>query len=355
MKDRLAKLRARLEEQRAEALLATHLPDIRWACGFTGSNGLLVVRRGTVHLVTDGRYRAQAAQEVRGAEVHVPGYDLIPYLAEAELLKGARRVLVQAESVTLAQQDKLRAHCPDVLWQHVSELFAPLRGAKDETEIAHIQAAQRITDDVFEGLLGFLRPGRTEREVAAEIVYRHLRNGAERMAFEPVVASGPNGALPHARPTDREIEPGEMVVIDMGGVYAGYASDMTRTVAVGEPGERGRAVYEVVREAQAAALDAARASLTGTALDRVARDVIEEAGYGKHFSHSLGHGIGLETHEWPRLSRHVEHLLPEETVVTIEPGIYLPGKFGIRIEDLAVLHTTGCENLTTSPRGLIVL
>ncbi len=355
MKNRLEKLRARLEEHEAEAVLITHLPDIRWACGFSGSNGLLVVCRGAAHFVTDGRYRTQAEQEVRGARVHTPGYDLVPYLAEEGLLEEVRRVLVQAEYVTLSQQDRLREHCPGIEWRHVSDLLAPLRGEKDGMEIARIRAAQEVTDRVFEGLLDFLRPGRTEREVAAEIIYRHLRYGAERMAFEPIVASGPHGALPHARPTERVIEEGEMVVIDMGGVHAGYASDMTRTVAVGEPGEETRTVYGVVRAAQAGALDAARAGLTGTVLDRVARDVIEEAGYGEQFSHSLGHGIGLETHEWPRLSRHVEHLLPEEAVVTVEPGIYLPGAFGVRIEDLVVLRADGCENLTASPRDLIVV
>jgi Xaa-Pro aminopeptidase len=191
--------------------------------------------------------------------------------------------------------------------------------------------------------------------VAAEIVYQHLQRGAARMSFDPIVASGEHGALPHQRPTDHALRPGDMVVLDFGCVLEGYASDMTRTIALGEPGETARTVYNVVLEAQERAIGAVHAGLSTQALDGVARDTITAAGYGAYFSHGLGHGIGLQTHEWPRISYHVDDQLPEGAVITIEPGIYLPDQFGVRIEDIVVVRADGCENLTASPKSLIVL
>jgi Xaa-Pro aminopeptidase len=191
--------------------------------------------------------------------------------------------------------------------------------------------------------------------VAAEIVYQHLQRGAARMSFDPIVAGGEHGAIPHNRPTGRVLKQGDMVVLDFGCVIDGYASDMTRTVALGEPGASARAVYDVVLDAQERAIDAVHAGMSTKALDRVARDTITEAGYGEYFGHGLGHGIGLQTHEWPRLSYHVDDELPEGATVTIEPGIYLPGQFGVRIEDIVVVRDGGCQNLTSSPKSLIVL
>jgi Xaa-Pro aminopeptidase len=186
-------------------------------------------------------------------------------------------------------------------------------------------------------------------------VYGHLRRGAERMAFEPIVASGSNGALPHARPTDRPLRAGDLVVLDFGGVLDGYASDMTRTVAVGEPGEEARRVHAAVREAQEAAIGAARAGIRTDELDAAARDVLRRHGLGEAFMHGLGHGIGLQTHEWPRVSYQRQDTLPPGCAITIEPGAYLEGRFGVRIEDIVVLHADGCRNLTRAPKELIVL
>ncbi len=356
MKKRLAAVRAAVREEGSEATLLTFLPDIRWACGFTGSNGVLVVLEEEAYFVTDGRYAGQARQEVEGARVHVPGYNLYEHIEEEGLLGGARRVLFQSDCVTVHALGKLRERFPEVEWQPAPGLLTELVASKDEGEIEKIRAAQRLTEAVFNDVLGRIAPGKTEREIAAEIVYGYLRRGAEKMAFDPIVASGPNGALPHARPTGRVIEKGDLVVLDMGGYLGGYASDMTRTVAVGEPSEEGRAVYELVREAQEAALRAARAGMTNKALDAAARGVIESGGHGEGFPHGLGHGVGLRVHEWPRVSHQAEeHDLPKNAVVTIEPGVYVPGKFGVRIEDLIVLREGGCENLTTAPKELLVL
>ncbi len=335
--------------------MLTFLPDVHWAVGFTGSNGLLIVRRDSAHFLTDRRYEVQAHQEVRGAEVHVPGYELIEHAAKESLLGTSGTVLFQSDHVSVAHLEKLKAAFPDVIWLPAAAFLTGAVAQKDPSEIEQMKAAQHITEAVFEHLLGLIRPGITEREVAAEIVYQHLRGGAERVSFDPIVAAGPNGALPHLRPTIRTIQAGDMVVIDMGCYVDGYASDMTRTLAVSEPGAEARRVYQIVRDAQQRALDSARAGLTTKHLDAAARDVIEQAGYGEAFSHSLGHGIGLQVHEWPRVSYLTEDVLPENAAVTIEPGIYLPDKFGVRIEDVIVLRAEGHENLTGAPKDLIVL
>lgn len=355
MSNVLNQLRARLDELGVEALLLTAAHDLRWATGFTGSNGLLLVTRAYAHFMTDSRYGDQAAREVKGAEVHVPGYDLIGHLADARLIAEGARVAVPSDVLTLATYDDLQRRLASVTFVPVRELTAALVAVKTPAEVDKIRAAQRVTEAVFEEIVAQIRPGVSEREISAAIVYGHLRRGAERMAFEPIVGSGPNGARPHARAGDRRIEAGDLVVIDMGGVLDGYASDMTRTVAVGEPGAEARAVYEIVLEAQRAALAAARPGMPSSTLDAAARDVIAEAGYAAFFGHSLGHGIGLQTHEWPTVSFRSDAPLPAGAVVTIEPGIYLPERFGVRIEDIIVLREGGCENLTHTPKELLVL
>ena len=344
-----------LTEHDVEAALISFLPDIRWATGFTGSNGVLLVLQEAVHFVTDGRYRTQAEQEVRGARVHVPGYALHEHIAEAGWLPPGRRVLFQADHVTVAQRQRWGDVYDDVEWVGVSEVLVRAVARKTGAEVAAIRRAQAITEAVLEEILGRLRPGMTEREIAAEIVYQHLQRGAERMAFDPIVASGPNAALPHARATDRVLQSGDVVLIDMGGVVDGYASDMTRTVVLGTLDDATREVYRVVLEAQQRAIGAARAGMASNELDAVARDVIDEAGYGEAFSHSLGHGVGLQVHEWPPVSYRSEEPLPADAAVTIEPGIYLPGRFGVRIEDIVVLRTEGCDSLTHASKELVVL
>lgn len=351
----IKKVRAQLDHHAADAALITALSDIRWACGFTGSNALLIVGRDDAHFISDGRYLAQAEREVRDATVHIPDSGLLKYAAEAGLLDRATTVLCQSDHLTVDQFDELEERFPDVTWKPVAQLLSAQVAAKSAGEVQRVRAAQAVTDDVFAYLCDWIEPGMAEREVAAEIVYQHLKRGAEKMAFEPIVASGPNASLPHARPTGRKLRRGDLVVIDMGGFVNGYASDMTRTVAIGEPGEAARTSYTAVLEAQERAIEAARAGMTGKELDAVARRVLDEAGLGEYFTHSLGHGVGLQTHEWPRLSQRVEHTLPEGATVTIEPGVYVRERYGIRIEDIVVLRADGCENLTRSPKELLML
>ncbi|MFN3597886.1 MAG: M24 family metallopeptidase [Rubricoccaceae bacterium] len=352
---RLGAIRRVAAAHGAPAALVTHLPAIRWAVGFSGSNGALLVTPTRAHLVTDGRYREQAAAEVAVAEVHVPGYRLFEHMAEQGLLEGAAPLVVQADALTVAQYVHLERTFEGTPLVAVTELLAVAIAQRDAALVAQIAEAQARTARVLEDVLALVRPGVTERELAAEIVYRHLRAGASAMAFEPIVASGPNGARPHARPTDRRLAAGDLVVLDMGGVFEGVCADLTRTVALGEPGAAARRAYEAVREAKAAAIAAVRAGVSGAFLERTARDVLARYGLEAHFAHSLGHGVGYEIHEWPRLSQQVDHVLPGGATVTIEPGVYLEGRFGIRIEDVVVAEAGGARNLTPLSDALIVL
>ncbi len=336
-------------------MVLSFLPDIRWACGFTGSNAILIVSSDAAHFLSDGRYTAQAHREVREADVHIPEGNLFEHVADKALLRSESTVLFQADHVTVAEHAQLEDHFPSVVWQSVSDLLVEDVAAKDDSEIEHVHAAQGITDEVFDHLCRTIKRGMTERAIAAEIVYQHLKRGAERMAFDPIVASGPNGALPHARPSNRKLQRGDLVVIDMGGVVDGYASDMTRTVAIGPASERARQHYAAVLEAQQHAIDTVHAGMTGAELDAMAREVLDEAEIGAYFTHSLGHGIGLQTHEWPRLSQRVEHVLPAGAAITIEPGVYVPDQYGIRIEDIVVVRSDGCDNLTRASKQLIEL
>ena len=355
MATRLDTLRQLADAHDADAILVTHPPDLRWAVGFTGSNGLLVVSPTDAHFVTDGRYTEQAREEVSSADVHIATSSLGEHVASAPWWAGVARAVVASDHLTVAAHEKMRRQLDGVGLVTVGGLLAEAVATKSEAEVEGVRRAQAVTSEAFEAILPRLAPGVSEREIAAHIVFEHLARGASAMSFEPIVAAGERGALPHARASDRPLAPGDLVVIDMGGVVDGLCSDMTRTVAIGDPGDEARDAYELVLRGQRAACGAARAGMTGRELDAVARDILVEGGLGDAFSHSLGHGVGYEVHEWPRLSQQVEHVLPAGATVTIEPGVYLSGRFGIRIEDVIVLREGGAENLTTTPKELLVL
>ena len=352
---RLDTIRQLAAEHGADAALVAHPADLRWAVGFTGSNGLLVVTPSAAHFVTDGRYTTQAADEVTGAEVHVAPGAGAAFVGERALLGSARRAVVQSDRLTMADGDRLREALPGVTLVPVRDLLAEAVARKTPAEVEAVGRAQALTCSVFEAVVPMIRPGLSERDLAAEIVHQHLRRGASAMSFEPIVAAGARGALPHARPSAATLEAGDLVVIDMGGVLDGWCSDLTRTVAVGEPSDEQRRAYDAVRGAQRAAISAARAGMTGKELDAVARTALANQGLGDAFSHSLGHGVGLDVHEWPRVSSQVEHTLPAGATITIEPGVYLEGRFGIRIEDVIALRENGADNLTPLATDLVVV
>ncbi len=345
-----------LQEESASCAFVSFLSNIQWGTGFTGSNGLLLIETEAVHFVTDGRYRDQAEAEVPGEiEIHIASNGLMKCIEEEGLLDGQSRVLFQSDHVTVDELRSWEERFPEIEFVPTANLLTEKQGVKSDEEVDAIRKAQKVTDAVFTELIAWIRPGVSERDVAAEIVYRHMKRGASKMSFDPIVASGPNGALPHARPTDRALQDGDLVVIDMGCFLNGYASDMTRTIAIGNPGEEARAGYDAVRKAQETALDAAEAGMKASDLDGVARKVLEAHGLGGEFSHGLGHGVGLQIHEWPRVSRNSDTTLPVGAVVTIEPGVYVVGHYGVRIEDIIVLREGGSENLTTSTKDLVIV
>ena len=351
--DRLGEIRRLADEHGCDAALVTYGPDIAWAVGFTGSNGVLVVTETAAHLVTDGRYRTQAADETRGAEVYVSQDPLPAVVGQLGLL--ARCVAIQGDHLTVSALAKYEVACPDAMFVPVEALLAEARARKSEAEIAAVARAQALTCEILTGVLGVVRVGVAEHEIAAELVVRHLRAGCSAMSFEPIVASGARGALPHARPSDKLIEAGDLVVIDVGGILGGFCSDLTRTVAVGEPGDEARRAYAAVGRAKGAGIAAIHAGVLGADVDAAARAVLGAAGLGEWFSHSLGHGVGTEVHEWPRLSGQADHRLPLGATVTVEPGVYLPGRFGIRTEDVVAVRADGAENLTPLSSALVVL
>ncbi len=335
-------------------LLVTHGPHVRWATGFTGSNGWLLVRDGHAHLLTDGRYRDQAHQQVgSNVEIVVTQDPLADSLAPLILHHGG--LFVQETYLTFGLSRVIAALVPGLDLRVTGDAIERLVASKHEEQVDAIVLAQRIAEAVFADVIIRIAPGHTEQEIAAELVYGCLRAGAQRMAFEPIVASGPNSALPHARPTDRIWRTGEPLLIDMGCVVDGYASDMTRMLHAGAPSDSFHKAYRAVREAQAAAIAVAKPGVDAAFVDSAARLSLKAVGLGERFVHGLGHGIGLETHEWPRLSGQVDYTIPSESVVTIEPGVYLPGEWGIRIEDMIWVRDGGAQRLTRASADLHVV
>lgn len=351
---RLAAVRQAVATAGLDALVVTNLANVRYLCGFTGSNGVLLVTAERAVLVTDGRYRAQAAREVQQAAVDVglriEAADLDGALA-AEV-DGAPRVGLEAAAITWDAQRRYADRFVGSELVPTSNLVELRRAAKDAGELARIERAAQIADAALAQCVEQLHEAPSEREFALTLEVTMRRLGADGPSFETIVASGPNAALPHARPSHRRIERGDLVVIDFGALVEGYHSDMTRTVCVGPPSAEQRRLYDVVAEAQATARAAVRAGVATKQIDATARQVIEAAGWGDQFSHGTGHGIGLAVHEYPIMSRTTPGELREGFVVTVEPGVYLPSLGGVRVEDTVVVGATGCRSLTRFPKEL---
>lgn len=353
----LSQIADKLSQYDLDAMLIVSEPGERYAVGFQGEGYVLVTRAGSQYS-TDGRYIEATQKQVTGAEVVLTSRERSHLALARDFLaaRGLKRVGFESAAVSVAQhrrwQESFPKGCELIPAQ---ELLDGLRDSKDREELSAMVQAQKITDAAFGEILNYIRPGLTEQEVAARLVYELLRRGARKVSFDPIVAAGANGSMPHAVPGETEIQKGMFVTMDFGCVYDGYCSDMTRTVAVGQPTQEMERVYETVLAAQKAGIAAARAGMPGRELDAAARKVIEEAGYGDYFTHSFGHSLGLEIHESPNASPSETRPLPVGTVISAEPGIYLPGRFGVRIEDVLVLEEGGCRDITQSPKNLIVL
>ena len=338
-----------------DGVLLTSEANGFYATGFAGEGMTLVTRKGCWYF-TDSRYTEAAEKAIQGAAIaEISRQRPFSVCINEALEKSGTKVLgFEDAAMTVAEHQRFATKLNAEL-RGASDLLLTLRSRKDEEEIRELIAAQRIAERALEQILTEIKPGVTEKEIAARLQYLMLSYGAEKMSFDPIVASGANGSMPHAVPTEKPIQTGEFVTMDFGCIYHGYCSDMTRTVCVGQPTEEMRKVYDTVLRAQLAGIDAAKAGVTGKDIDGAARQVIEDAGYGAYFGHSFGHGVGVEIHESPNASPANESPMPIGAVISAEPGIYLPGKFGVRIEDVLVLHENVCEDITKAGKDLVIL
>ncbi|MBM2845192.1 MAG: Aminopeptidase family protein [Bacteroidetes bacterium] len=352
---RIRRLRHQLLARGLDGLIVSSIFNVRYLTNFSGSNALCIVRKNSALFLTDQRYLLQSKVEVKGLRRVIAAGSLSEEAAKRNALADCKTIGFESHSVTYAQYRGLKKLFPSVSFVPTSDLVENLALVKDEEELNAIRSAVTISDKVFHQLLSGIRPGLQESDVAAEISYLHRKFGAEKDAFEPIVASGERGSLPHARATTKRIRSGEMVTLDFGCTVRGYNSDLTRTIGVGRVSGRAKEMYDAVLHAQTEAVAAARGGMMARDLDAVARRSITRAGYGKHFSHSLGHGLGLQVHERPRVSSRSTEELQAGSVVTIEPGIYIGGFGGVRIEDDVLLTRVGCEVLNTAPKKLMIV
>lgn len=353
---RIELVRRLLAEAGVEVLVVTHLANIFYLCGFSGSAGALVIQPGCATLLTDGRYTTQAREETRAARVRIARGALLPAVGEHLRSLRRRRVAFEPARLSVAQHRELRrAAGAKIRWVRLANGIEGLRAVKDAREIAQMRQAARLGCAVFEEVLPLLRPGVREIEVAAEIEYRMRQRGASGAAFPTIVASGARAALPHAQPTEKKLRKNELVVLDLGAILGHYCCDLTRTVYLGRAPTRIRRWHEAVREAQAAAQEALRAGVAAGDVDAAARRILRRFRLARYFSHSTGHGLGLEVHEEPRLAKGQRRLIQAGNVVTLEPGVYVETVGGIRVEDDVAVFADRTETLTSAPRGFLEL
>lgn len=355
---RLAGLRERIRGARLDGILIGHLPNVRYLTGFSGSSGLLLAMLdGSASLVTDFRYEEQGTAELPpDVDLRIARDGLFPELAallEAGL--SPLRLGFEAEHLTVRDRRELGERCGRVAWEDAPAAVEELRARKGPEEVDRIRRSAEVAERALEEVLDVVEEGRTERQVAAELAYRLRLGGSGSLPFEPIVAAGPRSALPHAQPGERRLAEGDLLLFDFGATVDGYCSDITRTLVLGTAREWQRQVHEGVREAQRAAMDALAPGRAGREADRAARRVLEARGWGERFGHSTGHGIGLEVHEAPRLSRASSDVLEVGNVVTVEPGVYLSGRGGVRIEDDVLVTEGGPRPLTRFSRDLLEL
>jgi len=354
VRQRLDRLLNGIPREKFDALLFFDMKNIRYLTGFTGSDGLLLIAGGKTVLLVDGRYITQAGEEAPHCEV-IQYRDKIGGIAAVLAERGIARAGFEAAALSVELYDKLREQTGTTALSPLTGELASLRSIKDEEELSAIRRAVSAATAAIQEVLPLMRPGREERDVALELDYQMRRRGSEENSFPTIVAFGPNASLPHARPGVRKLAPGDPVVMDFGAVSGGYHSDETCTFVLGRPETDFVTAYGVVKEAHDRAIAAVRAGVSCREIDGIARRYIEEKGYGRHFSHGTGHGVGLDVHEAPRLSPLSDQVLAAGMVVTIEPGIYVPGRWGVRIEDMVLVQEDGCEVLTNMPKELKII
>lgn len=353
---RIEKLQSVLPEN-ADAALIVSEENRFYFTGFAASDGFLAVTRNNAIFITDSRYTEAAEKAIKDIPV-ILQTNIGSQLTEFFAAGGAVKIAVEADRLTLKNLSDFEKNTEGLVFVTDDSLMNAVNGlrtVKDRAEIECIKTAQTVAEIGFDHILGFIKPGLTEKQVQLELDYYMLSHGAEALSFQTIAVSGANSSLPHGVPSDKKIENGDFLTLDFGAVFKGYHSDMTRTVAVGSASDEMKKVYGTVLEAQEAGLAVLRGGISGKDADKAARDVIAQAGYGEFFGHGTGHGVGIEIHENPSSSPRSSFTLVPGDVVTVEPGIYLPGKFGVRIEDMALITENGFENLTKSPKHLIIL
>ncbi len=329
----------------------------KYFTGFDSSDGFLIVSADRSIFITDGRYIEAAEKQVSNSEVVLLG-KTYPQIAEALKNMGCTHLLVESTRMTVSTYNSLKGVLKTTKISTdttLDTLINTLRSIKTEAEVENIIKAQRIAEEAFNNILKFIKPGVTEREIALELDFYMLRNGGEALSFETIAVSGKNSSMPHGVPSDKIVENGDFITMDFGTMINGYHSDMTRTVAVGFATDEMKNVYDTVLKAQINCLNNIKAGVSCKDGDELARTVIRDAGYGQYFTHSTGHGVGVEIHEFPNLSPASTSILQVGNIVTVEPGIYIPEKFGVRIEDMAYITADGCRNLTNAPKELIIV
>lgn len=358
-KERLQRLQQELRERRVEAMLVTHLPNIRYLIGFTGTAGLLLVSVSECVFITDGRYDAQAHEEVKGAKVRIAPRRKSYFDVAVKLLKqsGAKAIGIESERLSVAQFDRLKEMLNGVRIRRLDGIVEEMRSVKDEAELKLMGEAIKVADAAYDFAISLIRPGITEREVALKIEQFIKSSGADGIAFDIIVASGYRSAMAHGVASNKAIERGDVVVLDFGAVCGGYHSDLTRTVAVGKADGRLRSIYSAVYEAQLSAIEGIQPGKTMKQIEALARKTLRRHGYERHFKHGIGHGVGLEIHELPSPKQSDGGLLQDGCVVTVEPGVYIEGVGGVRIEDMVLVKHGDCKVLTSAhkPNKLLVL
>ena len=356
---RLRALRRSMKQQRVEALIVTHLPNVRYLCGFTGSNAALCVTATLATLFTDGRYIVQAKEQTQSARVIISEKSALGEACAWMAKSGVKHAHFDPEHVTVAALQAMRGSIDkrrrNFFTPLETSLVSTLRLTKDEDELRLIGKAAQLGCELFEELLPTIQSGVAETAIAAQLEFAARSRGAEGMSFETIVASGPRSALPHGHASAARLPRKGFVALDFGVILNGYCSDMTRTVHLGEAGRHERFAYDAVLEAQQAGVEAVRSGVACGEVDEAARGVLRKAGLDEYFTHSTGHGVGIEIHEAPRIAKEQEAVLVPGMVVTIEPGIYIAGKFGIRIEDMVVVTDRAPRVLTPAPKALIEL
>ena len=347
-------LRKVLDERGLDGMLITNLTNVRYISGFTGSAASCLITPEGQYFITDGRYIEQSKAQVKGFERFIDMNSHLSQIKDNNLNPNGFKLAFEGDHMSYALYENMISMFPNTKWENSSMILEDLAAVKDDHELECIRTAVEVTDKVYEEILPMLRPGFTEKQVANTMVSKY-REYAEGEAYSPIVATGPNGALPHAIPTDREFQNGDFIVIDAAAKYGGYHADMTRTPVVREATEKQKEVYSIVKEAQQRGCDIAKAGVPCKEVDAATREYIGEMGYGEYYTHGTGHGLGLEIHTSPRFSPQSEQVLEVNNVMTIEPGIYLAGWGGVRIEDDVIIGKDDCEILNQTTKDLVVL